>query len=456
MNQFTTAKASPIRALWWCALSVVVAFFVLAFVRTRLSHEPERVFAVNSLRPADQRDDSWLPMNTAFDYVRSTHVTPVYTKVFLQDHIKFQYPLTSLFIFYVFRSSTTLNTISLIIILLTCPLMVALFNRFLAMASPAREANGRVVETWSDRIGRVALPLLMILTFYPLVNAYRLGQLQVWLFAGFMLLVWLWTENRYIAAGVLAGILTCGKPQFGLLLIWAATRRKWSFCAAFMVVAAAAGLMSLGLYGVSDNLNYLRILSELSHHGESFWLNQSVNGLLNRAFYRDASYVWQTLPPYNNIVYFATLLSSVALIAGALFVPAKFRGGIADLLLAAFTSVIASPVAWVHHYTIVLPVFAAIFAWSTQVRPLGRWTLPTIVTGYILVGTYQGAFVKYATTRLNFLESYPLAGVLITLVLLYVWVIRGEPRANARVAPTISSGDNESLGRPLSTPTVVV
>jgi len=325
------------------------------------------------------------------------------------------------------------------------------------MASPTNDAGGPISEPLIDRIGRIALPLLMMLTFYPLINAYRLGQLQSWLFAGFMLMVWLWMDKRYIAAGLLAGLLTCGKPQFGLLLIWAATRRKWSFCGAFLVVALAAGLISLALFGITENLDYLNVLAFLSRHGESWWWNQSVNGLLNRAIYLHGAFTWNQhfLPPYNPVVYYGTILSSLALIAGGLFVPARFRGGIADLLLASLTCTIASPVAWIHHYTILLPVFAAMFAWSATVRPLGRWTLPVLCISYTLVGTYQGAFWKLALSRFNYIQSYPLAGVLIALFVLYVWVIRGEPggafEPSGRQIPAAHAGaERAPLPQPLA------
>jgi len=85
MMRFANADPRPVRTLWWCALAIAISFVVLSIARTRLSKEPDRVFAVESLQPAAQFNDSWLAMNTAFNYLRSPHSTPVYTKVFIQD-----------------------------------------------------------------------------------------------------------------------------------------------------------------------------------------------------------------------------------------------------------------------------------------------------------------------------------------------------------------------------------
>jgi len=428
MSRSAPANLHPIRTLWWCALAIAMSFVVLSIARTHLSKEPERVFAIDSLRPSAQLDDSWWPMNDAFDYIRSPHTTPVYSKIFIERHVKFQYPLTSLLLMYVVRSRPTLSTISLILILMTCPLMISLFGRFLAAAAP-QTPELKAKESWMERFGRFALPVLMTLTFYPVINAYRLGQLQTWLFAGFVLLVWLWTDGRTVAAGVIAGLLTCAKPQFALLFLWGATRKKWGFCWAFAITALFAFALSTALFGIHEQLDYLKVLSILSRHGESWWPNQCINGVLHRMLDKGVATQWEHyyVPPYSRTIYLATMFSSVVLIAGAFLIPVKYRGGVADLMLASLTFTVASPVAWTHHYSIMLPMFAGLFAWGVARQPLGRWTLPLLCLSYLLIGTFLGAFWKVAQTKLNMVQSYPFAGVIIALVVLYLWALRGEP-----------------------------
>src|SRR5262245_65878802 len=42
-------------------------------------------------------DDSWGIISAALDYAQKPHATPLYTEIFFNRHIKFQYPPTALF-----------------------------------------------------------------------------------------------------------------------------------------------------------------------------------------------------------------------------------------------------------------------------------------------------------------------------------------------------------------------
>jgi hypothetical protein len=188
-------------------------------------------------------------------------------------------------------------------------------------------------------------------------------------------------------------------------------------------------------------------LSFLSRYGETFYMNQSVNGLMNRLFLSgdpvDAASTFGR--SFNMTIYLATLLSTLAFVAASMFVPARHRGGAADFLLVGFTCTIASPVAWTHHYSVVLPAFAAMFAWSMRGGgPLGRFTLPLLCVSYVLLGTYIAGFWRLTGSWLNVVQSYPFAGALMALLLLYLWTMRGEPVARTppakpRPKPTIAA-----------------
>ena len=54
-------------------------------------------------------------------------------------------------------------------------------------------------------------------------------------------------------------------------------------CVCCRLLAAAVPIAGLSLfrYGLHNNLAYLDVLSFLSKHGESFFANNSVNGILN-------------------------------------------------------------------------------------------------------------------------------------------------------------------------------
>src|SRR3990170_3685960 len=42
-------------------------------------------------------DDSWGPSASALDYVKSAHATPLYTEIFFNRGVRFQYPPPALF-----------------------------------------------------------------------------------------------------------------------------------------------------------------------------------------------------------------------------------------------------------------------------------------------------------------------------------------------------------------------
>src|SRR5204862_387996 len=64
--------------------------------------------------------------------------------------------------------------------------------------------------------------------------------------------------------------------------------------------------------------------------------------------------------PYNPVVYVGTMLASCAFL-GVLVAPPLLRRGqraqLTDLSAAAICTVVSSPVAWEHHYGILLPLY---------------------------------------------------------------------------------------------------
>jgi len=68
--------------------------------------------------------------------------------------------------------------------------------------------------------------------FMPITLAFSLGQAQIFLDLFFTLMVLFWIERRERSSGVMMALLAMVKPQFGLLLLWAA-RSHWrsSACA---------------------------------------------------------------------------------------------------------------------------------------------------------------------------------------------------------------------------------
>jgi hypothetical protein len=265
----------------------------------------------------------------------------------------------------------------------------------------------------------------MTLTFYPVVKAFSLGQIQAWINCLFALLVWLWMTKSRTTAGVVGGLICAIKPQLGLLLIWGALRRQWGFVGAFAVVFGSLALITLALYGLDNNLNYLDVLSYISRHGEAYYPNQSVNGLLNRLLDNGNNTDFQSgeFPPFNAVVYIATILTSLLIVGAALFWRAhEFkRDSTIDLLIAGLSFTIASPVAWEHHYGILMPVFAVLLPAMLRWPVLGTWSLPVLGLAYVLTANFFNVAQKFAgRPLLTPVQSYLFFGALIVLVLLYL------------------------------------
>ena len=152
-------------------------------------------------------------------------------------------------------------------------------------------------------------------------------------------------------------------------------------CAA--TVAAGLGASVL-VFGFANHIDYLRVVSFLGERGEAYYPNHSINGLLNRimgiadpAQYKNLEFVAGQFPPFNPWVYGVTLASSIAILAGALLHrsttgdPARLY----DFCLMALSCTMASPIAWEHHYGILLPIFAvlvvAVAPQTSAARPAG-------------------------------------------------------------------------------------
>ncbi len=377
-----------------------------------------------ALDPGHGWADSWDPMIAALDWLQGPHEGKLYQSIFFQQQIKFQYPPTSLLPIAAMRavgvplSPDLLNVVGWAWIVVTA-LALAGFTVVLA------ERSG--VAAKGDMLTRAlvgGMAVVTTLTFYPVMLAYTIGQVQVWINAIFIFACLAWVLERRGIAGMLIGAICLLKPQFGLFLIWGLLRGNWSFLVGWCVVVVPASILSVALFGLANNLDYLTVLQFLSSHGENYFHNQSVNGLLNRLLVPgDSQVVPPVFPPYHPVVYFGTLITSLALVLAALFLRGRAadRGGFLDFLTAALTFTIASPIAWEYHYGIALPILVAIlFALLRQSRGtagLGLWA--GLGLAYLLTANFFPITNLLAETSLNVVQSYLLFAGLLTLWLLY-------------------------------------
>lgn len=378
--------------------------------------------------------DSWEPMEQAFEYTQSEHKKPLYSEIFFAEKTKFQYPLTSLIIFYPlniinnFIQQTSMSWLGLlkglswILLALEIYILIQIFNFSLKSNIPQ---NTNYFSSF-DLFTRNALICCLALTFYPLLKAYTLGQIQDWINSLFALLIWCWMKEKKGISGVISGTMCLIKPQYSIILLWGLLRKQWSFTITFAITIFTGILAAILLFGVADTINYLSVLSFISKHGESFYPNQSINGLMNRLLFNgnNLQFTPHSFPPFNAWVYVGTTISSMTLISLALFQPKRTnrKGDITDLAIVALTCTIASPIAWEHHYGILLPIYAFLLPCLLKKQIFGLATFPYLCVSYILSSNYFSITQKLADAQfnLNIIQSYLLVGGIMVLICLYV------------------------------------
>jgi hypothetical protein len=259
-------------------------------------------------------------------------------------------------------------------------------------------SNGRL--TWKA----AAATLLGAFFFMPITLAFSLGQAQIFLDLFFALLVLFWVRRMERPAGVMMALLAMVKPQFGLLLLWALLRKRWNAFLAGCITLAAGGVASIAAFGLRNNLDYLAVLSGLSRKAQSHYANQSMFGLLNRAIFNGENMPYHpyVYPPFVPWVYYVTLATTAVLVLLALAYRWRDRtGGMADLGAMGVVCVIATPMAWEHHYGVMLPIFVW-FWFDVYRRGFGRalW----LAVAWILIADFL--------SPLNFFASIPVANVL--------------------------------------------
>jgi alpha-1,2-mannosyltransferase len=401
--------------------------------------------------------DSWKPMRTALFYVDQPRERPVYTFLWFENKVRFQYPPSSLLVLEALRllpvERTTgdelLNGISWWATVLLAIVVARIFHL-------SRRRYGDEVASRSDEALYFFLALLTTLTFYPVVRGYYLGQIQVWIDLLIACVVWAWLKDRLRVAGVLVSIICVIKPTLALVVVWAVLRRHWDFVAGFAIPMTAFALISLGMYGWTNHVDYLRVLADISRLGEAFHPNQSANGLLNRFFENGNSLEWSrdAFVPYHPWVHAGTVLSTLALFALGLgfghrrssaSAPAESHDPL-DLAIVILCSTLAAPTAWTHHYGVTLPLFAlalpAVLALGRQGQ---RGLLIALVAAFMLISNNYRVLNRLADTPLNFLQSYVYFGGLLFLAVLCLSKRSADRRAKQAAAQ--SSATRASASR---------
>jgi alpha-1,2-mannosyltransferase len=403
--------SSAARVLW--LLFLIDALLLTATLRMAGAADGESIVRpVRHFLAAIQQTDSWRPMQIAEQYLSSPHERPVYDEMLDARHVKFQYPLTSL-LFTRHLSLEWLNAISWFSIV---SVIVA------AWLILRRSSTGTPLELGQDDPAAALALVGLTLSFYPIVEAYSLGQIQAWINALLACAILAWLTRREDLAGVAIGFACLLKPTYVLFAVWGLLRRRTRFLVPMAGVVLLGGLAALVAYGVADNVNYLHALAKISQ-GETFYPNQSFNGLLNRLVGNGDSLKFDraAFAAFHPLVYAGAIFAFVFLTGLALWIPMRQRvaGDIADFVIMMLTVTMTSPVAWTHHYGVLLPIFAAMAPAVVLRAPFGRWTRPLIFACYVCASQSLALTNRLAGTAFGVFQSYLLIASLVILGMLY-------------------------------------
>jgi len=418
-------KTSDITIFRWF-IYVLSACFLFSLLLILVKSKPNILSTAKMfLTGMPFNQDSWNPMIAALKFIQQDLGDAVYDALFLKG-VKFQYPLTSLLLFDL-PERLTGSSYHQITLLLTFLSRGAVFGtglisaRILSVICERNHFIDKRISTLYSNLLIYGLVMLLTLTCYPLLQSFLLGQVQTLLTFLVALAILCWQFNKKVLVGVIIGFICLIKPQLGLLLIWAMIRRQWSMVIAAGIVISVFLALALLLYGFNFNMEYLHVLSFLSHHGESYYANQSVNGLMNRYMFNGSNLVWdEKFPEYSPVVYAVTLTSSIIFILFGLFWNYKEREPhIVDFCLVILCMTMASPIAWEHHYGIILPVFVVLSPFACKYFSDKRWLLVLLGFGYLLSSQYMEIVKGLADTPYNFVQSYLFFGACILLFFLF-------------------------------------
>jgi len=411
-------------ALWVVFIVNSVLVSLLLFTITS-EKETAGVYGIRFLQ-FDAWQDSWGPMYKAILHLREHPDIPIYSELFFTQQTKFQYPLSSLVPLDLLQQTAgiaqetlfhVLNITSWWFVIFTGIASWLIFRESQRAITEQEEKNsGQGISLWT------LIPIMAItITFYPLAKSYTLGQIQttITLFVSLSIVAWQW-KKPWIA-GILLGICCAIKPQWAVVILWGLLRKEWKFVTASSITFAGLTLTAIGMYGIQNYLDYLPVMSFLSRQGESYFPNQSVNGLMNRILFNGDNLKWHAdgFPPFNPAVYAVTLIAAIIILGFALFWKRNKKADAFDLALLILSLTMSSPIAWEHHYGILLPVFALITPICISQKVAGKYTLAYLLIAFFLTSQRLNFVRIFADTYLNIIQSYLFIGAVIVLGLLY-------------------------------------
>ena len=298
------------------------------------------------------------------DLAWQQHPNALYETVFFQRGIRFIYPPTSLLLYRAWQAAARIHippSIAMNVMLLLALLgSMAVAGEFLLRLFPESTIRDSTsADRWKIRV----LVALLVFVFLPIIDAYNLGQVQTLLNFMLMAAALLWLRGSRVSPAILLGLTCWLKPQMILFVLWGLLRRQWRFTTSLALTFLGGVLLSIGIFGWHNSVEYIQVLRYLGQRGDSMFWNQSLNGLLHRLMHVGSPVTsFYGYPPFNRTIYLATILSSATMLLLALAVPVfrRMTATTADFLIYAMACTMASPIVWQHHYGVLLHGVSAV------------------------------------------------------------------------------------------------
>lgn len=375
-------------------------------------------------------NDSWRPMQLAYDHwVESGKQSLLYADLLLPVKLKFLYPPTTLLITqFINTNNVNLLAFSTSATIIFLFLMAA---GVIATVSHLYKSYKAPQLSPAEQTAVGTLLTLLLFTFYPVVKAATLGQMQVWLNAFFAIAILCYITGWDILAGVMLGLMASVKPHYALFILWGFLRGNIKLVIAITVTGLLGVLLGMREFGFAMYIDYLRGLSFVTQHGESVYTNQSFNALAGRFFsvrypelFNNLKWNGYRYPPFNIWVFSFTQITSIAILVTTLIKTKSqsMESKVADFLLMGLGATLASPIAWEHHYGVLFPIFVCVWLilWFGNVLN-NNWIRIAFILLY-LVAANVFPFAKFvADSYFNFLQSYLLmaaSGLFLILLLI--------------------------------------
>jgi len=205
---------------------------------------------------------------------------------------------------------------------------------------------------------RMAWFAFLVLTLQPTLSNLWHGQVTALIFACFCLSYWLLHRGRFMAAGLVLGLIVPFKFYPALFILYFAWRRNWRIVAGTLVGALIILFISLLTVGWEGNVAYFQVVvSELGGGGIPAFNNESISGFLLHAFTMGDVYSWLDI----EVPLWLTGLrvGLVLLMVGAVLLALRRRPSATtdavsaqelDLALVIFVMLLVSPITWYHTY----------------------------------------------------------------------------------------------------------